>query len=179
MKAVYKIENQKTGDIYIGSSVDYDYRRWIHLHRLRKGNHHSAILQNSWNKHGETSFLFSVLESVNSDELLIEREQYYIDTLAPRYNIAKKAGSPLGTKHTYESRMNMSIAHKKLTAEQRGHKEGCKCCICLRPKGENDYRYIKREQRKCECGCGNTYICKINSTRRFINGHNNSKKKNL
>lgn len=34
---------------------------------------------------------------------MIEREQYYIDTLNPEYNILKIAGSPLGYKHSEET----------------------------------------------------------------------------
>jgi group I intron endonuclease len=116
MKAIYRIQNLKTGDFYIGSSADYIYRKWCHLRDLRAGKHHSPILQNSWNKHGENSFLFAIVEETDN---LIEREQFYLDTLNPRYNICKKAGSPLGIKHTYEARLHMSLAHKgkKLSPE--------------------------------------------------------------
>ena len=34
---------------------------------------------------------------------MIEREQYYIDTLNPEYNILKIAGSPLGYIHSEET----------------------------------------------------------------------------
>lgn len=112
MKAIYKIENTITKDFYIGSAVDYNYRRWLHLHRLRKGKHHSPILQNSFKKYGEGAFLFSIVEEVLDKEKLIEREQYYIDTLNPRYNICRIAGSALGYKHTNVARLNMSLAHK-------------------------------------------------------------------
>lgn len=119
MKAIYKIQNTNTGDFYIGSAVDFTYRKWVHLKRLREGKHHNAILQNSWNKHGENAFLFEVIEEVFSKEELVPREQHFIDTLNPRYNICKIAGSPLGIKHSNEARLNMSIAHlgKKLSPE--------------------------------------------------------------
>jgi group I intron endonuclease len=35
--------------------------------------------------------------------LLIEREQYYLDTLEPKYNILKIAGSSLGYKHSLKT----------------------------------------------------------------------------
>lgn len=143
MKAIYRIQNLKTGDFYIGSSVNYNYRKWIHLHDLRKGKHHSPILQNSWNKHGESAFIFGVVEEIEEKEELIEREQHYLDVLNPKYNICKLAGSTLGVKHTYKARLNMSNAHKKLTKEQRNHKEGCKCFICFRKSGENHHFFGK------------------------------------
>ena len=174
MKAIYKIENIVTNDFYIGSAVDYTYRKWVHLKRLRENRHHNAILQNSWNKHGESAFSFSIIEEVLNKEQLIEREQYWIDTLNPRYNICRIAGSPLGIKHTNEARLHMSLGHKDLTTEQRGHKEDCTCFICHRKTGENNPRYIQREERRCICGCNESFICIINSSKRFINGHNRS-----
>lgn len=119
MQAVYQIQNKITNDIYIGSSVRHDYRRWGHLFHLRKGTHKNRILQKSYNEHGEKAFEFSIVEVVEDRKKLIEREQYYIDTLNPQYNIQKNAASPLGVKHTKESIMNMSIAHmgQKLSPE--------------------------------------------------------------
>ena len=119
MIAVYKISNTYTNDIYIGSSVDFQRRQWEHLHDLRKRKHHSQILQNSWNKYGEGAFLFSVVEEVSAIDILLDREQHWIDLLLPRYNTSRVAGSPLGVKHTAESRLNMSLAHqgKKLSVE--------------------------------------------------------------
>jgi hypothetical protein len=32
--------------------------------------------------------------------------------------------------------------------------------------------WIPREDRLCQCGCGNSFKCKINSKQRFISGHN-------
>jgi group I intron endonuclease len=116
---IYKITNIKTGDIYIGSAVDFNKRKYAHLYFLKKGNHHSAILQNSYNKHGKDLFEFSIVETVDDKIELVPREQHWIDTLCPRYNISKTAGSPLGVKHTIEARINMSKAHlgKKLSQE--------------------------------------------------------------
>jgi len=174
MQVVYRIRNKITEDIYIGSAVKYDYRIWAHLSRLRKGTHHSKILQNAFNKYGESIFEFSVLEQVHDKQKLIEREQYYLDTLKPKYNISKKAGSPLGIKHSLRSRINMSRSHIGMSKEERGHKVECKCCICKRPTGIKSYRWIKREERICKCGCRNKFICTIKSSQRYINGHNKS-----
>lgn len=38
--------------------------------------------------------------SLASEEKLLEREQYYLDLLKPKYNILTIAGSSLGYKHT-------------------------------------------------------------------------------
>jgi group I intron endonuclease len=52
--------------------------------------------------YGYSKFRLQILEYCDSDKC-IEREQYYLDSLNPEYNILKKAGSSLGYKHTEES----------------------------------------------------------------------------
>jgi hypothetical protein len=44
-----------------------------------------------------------ILEYCEGKELLLSREQYYLDNLKPQYNIVETAGSTLGYKHTEES----------------------------------------------------------------------------
>lgn len=46
---------------------------------------------------------------------MIEREQYYIDILKPKYYILKTAGSSFGFKHSDYTRDKMSLS-------QKGHK---------------------------------------------------------
>jgi group I intron endonuclease len=53
-----------------------------------------------------------VLSREEARKLVVEREQYYMDSLEPEYNILKVAGSSLGFKHTDESLALMSEATK-------------------------------------------------------------------
>ncbi len=92
---VYKIENQITKDIYIGSSVHLVNRKSRHFKDLEKNIHHSIILQRAVNKYGIENFIFIVLENCEKEVLLI-REQHYLDTLLPMYNILSQAGNSLG-----------------------------------------------------------------------------------
>lgn len=110
---IYKIENNITFDFYIGSTVDFERRKYFHIYELKLNKHHSAILQNSWNKHGECNFKFTIIEQFTANDIdeVLSREQYYIDNLKPRYNICQITGSPYGIKHTEKSRHNMSVAH--------------------------------------------------------------------
>lgn len=160
----------------MGSSVDFSFRKWCHFNDLKLNKHHSPILQNSYNKHGKENFKFEILEKFSNSENLISREQFYIDTLKPRYNISLVAGSPLGVKHSEQARLNMSKAHKGLTKEQRGHKIDCKCCFCKRPTGKDHPLYVGRLIRYCECGCGTTFEILTTSKKRFVSGHNGRKK---
>jgi len=89
---IYQIRNLKNNNIYIGSTNDFDIRWKRHRHALRKSDHWNPYLQNAWNKYGEESFVFEILERFFHKSFLIELEQYYIDNLEPEYNVAKIAG---------------------------------------------------------------------------------------
>lgn len=99
---IYKIENLLNGKFYIGSAKDFLHRKSTHLYDLRNNKHRNIHLQRSFNKHGEDSFLFQLVEQCN-EEILIEREQYYIDSLNPHFNILRLAGSSIGIKRPDQS----------------------------------------------------------------------------
>lgn len=112
-RGIYQIRNLVTNQIYLGSASRTFYYRW-HLHRfhLRKKDHHCKHLQNSFNKYGEENFEFEIIE-VCGTEVILEREQYYLDTRKPEYNTVKFAGHTLGYKATPEEvrRNQLSNAH--------------------------------------------------------------------
>lgn len=93
---IYKITNMVTNKFYIGSTKDIDKRWYDHKRELSMNIHINPKLQYSWNHHGEDKFLFEMIEEVEEDNL-IEREQYYLDSLKPYereigYNICPSAG---------------------------------------------------------------------------------------
>lgn len=95
MIGIYKIENKVNGKLYVGSSVDI-YNRWCqHINGLDSKTHKNKHLISSWHKYGEDEFEFVVIEECGSENL-IEREQYWMDTLKPEYNKTKIASSRLG-----------------------------------------------------------------------------------
>jgi len=107
---IYKIESKlKPERCYIGSAVDVQQRWRCHLHLLRKNKHDNNKLQNHYNKYGELDLVFIIIEPC-FPQFLIIREQFYIDTLKPWFNIAKIAGSQLGFKHSEETIRNNSLA---------------------------------------------------------------------
>jgi len=108
---IYKITNTVTGKFYIGSAVNIKQRWSVHRCQLSANTHSNRHLQNSWNKHGEDSFTFEVLEYCEK-ERLIEREQFYIDNEKPAYNISPTAGNSLGVKHTDDTKRKVSEAKK-------------------------------------------------------------------
>lgn len=94
---VYQIRCIPTGKIYIGSTVNLRERWNRHWWSLRRDKHQNIFLQRAWNKHGEASFEFSVLEFVDESNLL-HAEQAWINRTgcADRnigFNISRVAGS--------------------------------------------------------------------------------------
>lgn len=113
---IYKIVNLVNNKIYIGSAINL-HKRWIlHKSRLKHNKHHCKHLQSSYNKHKENNFIFEVLEYVEN-QFLILREQHYIDTLNPQYNICKVAGSKLG--YRKPKVLKEKLPRKKMTEEHR------------------------------------------------------------
>lgn len=111
---IYMITCIKNGNRYIGSSKNIKKRIYNHLVLLRKKSHHNSHMQNIWNKYGEESFCFSILEEVLEESALIDREQFWIDFLNPEINKAIKAQSGfLGKKHTTETKKRLSDIQKK------------------------------------------------------------------
>ena len=111
---IYLITNTVTKKVYVGSSVDIKARWKEHLSSLRKGRHHSVKLQRSWDKHGEDIFKFEVIEPVENVLHLVAIEQTFIDyhkaaTIAG-YNVSPTAGSPLGVRHSEETKEKQRIA---------------------------------------------------------------------
>jgi group I intron endonuclease len=119
---VYAIRNAVNGKVYVGSAAVSLKDRWrSHRKELRRGKHCNRYLQFAWNKHGEPAFEFTVLEECDPGAC-IAREQHWIDEKRAAdhsfgYNISPTAGSPLGVKHTPETRA-------KVAAAQRGRKYG-------------------------------------------------------
>lgn len=126
IQGIYAIRNLISGRVYVGSSV-YIQSRWhCHTSALRRNKHHSKPLQSSWNKHGQEAFTFSILELVSDSERMVQREQYWMDTLQSfhptrGFNCCPRAGKNCtGRKHSNETKAKLSAAGKgrKLSAEQ-------------------------------------------------------------
>lgn len=121
--AIYNITNNTNGKVYVGSALNVSRRKIEHWRDLRGNRHANRKLQCAWNKHGEASFTFSVIERVVDPADLTAREQHWIDALSAcsrrGYNLAPKARSMLGFVHTQETRNKMSARQlgKKLSPE--------------------------------------------------------------
>jgi len=121
---VYAIVNLATGDFYVGSAVKGRMGNRFHKHLF--GGTGSIITYAAVLKYGLRNFAFVILESVegpvndDSNKKLLMREDYYLSTLQPIYNIAPKAGNTLGVKHTNETKHKMKINYSSERREAIG-----------------------------------------------------------
>lgn len=96
---IYKITCIENNEFYIGSTTITFINRWrSHKGQLIKNTHHSNYMQNCFNKYGEQSFRFQILEICNSKEETLEKEQEYIDELKPKFNSCPVVNSLVGLK---------------------------------------------------------------------------------
>jgi group I intron endonuclease len=96
-------EHKESGNTYIGSSFDLssrlkDYYKISFISDKDRGD---SYINNAILSHGYYNFCLKILEYIEienltkeeSRKLILEREQHYIDTIEPHYNILITAGS--------------------------------------------------------------------------------------
>lgn len=76
---IYEILNKKNGKSYIGQTLNYKNRCYGHKHKLKNNKHVNKYLQRSWNKYGEESFEFNILEKCKSLKELNKKEKKWIE----------------------------------------------------------------------------------------------------
>lgn len=109
---IYRIVHHVSGREYIGSAVNLRERATTHRNALLRGDHCSTYLQNAFKKHGHSEFTFELIELVADKTKLIEREQFYLDSRKPKFNICLVAGSKFGLKHDEETKRKISESNK-------------------------------------------------------------------
>lgn len=97
-----------------------------------KSRIYSAIL-----KYGYSNFQLEILEYCTKENA-IGREQYYIDSYKPEYNLNPTAGSRFGSIYSEESRLKMSNS-----AKGRKHTEQSKNLLSLASRGINNPNFGK------------------------------------
>jgi len=121
---IYLITCRPTSEKYVGSACNLSRRTKEHKYALNHGIHYNYKLQAEWERYTSDEFLFSVLELVPDKNLLLEREQFWMDAIKPEFNIAPTSRHPaFGIKRTEETRRKLSVSKKKqmdsMTPEQR------------------------------------------------------------
>lgn len=166
------IVNILNDKVYIGSASNFRFRRKHHRHYLNTNCNHNKYLQRSWNKYGQSAFIWTILERVEDKSKLDEIEQKWLNVyncFAPDngYNIRTKAENNLGVKHTDETKKKMSLTRKgrKITEKQKGvfnfkgkkHTKESRAKMSAsragkkRPNTRDFKNWPHEDARKCKC----------------------------
>lgn len=162
LSGIYCILNTKTKKIYIGSAINLRNRIYQHKNHLKYNKHPNIHLQRAWDKYGEKSFNFSIIEICWPIDLL-KREQLWINYFKSYdidfgYNILEIAGSRLGSKHSEKTKEK--LRNRIYTDEQKAfmsisqigkqHSEETKIKISKANKGKiiSDEQKLKISQAK-------------------------------
>lgn len=153
----------------MGSSSFVQSRWRLHKSHLIKNIHSNKHLQNSFNRCGKESFQFILIEECSID-ILIEREQYWIDFLNTTdrqkgYNNRLYAENNIGIKRSEETRKKISEAkkgkcflsdehYKKLADINRGKpNQGAinyQASLSKEQKTQNAYRALEGRKNKAK-----------------------------
>jgi len=162
ISGIYKIQSKiKPERFYIGSAIDIK-SRWVrHKYDLNHQKHGNKKLQRHFNKYGESDLIFIIIELCFS-EFLIIREQFYIGTLKPYFNICKIAGSKLGMKHSNSAIMKIKEARSRQVSPMKGRHQSEKAKALLRearkkqispwPKGSKHSEETKKRFSEWQIG---------------------------
>lgn len=120
---VYQFKNIINNTIYIGSAKNLKERKKRHLSDLRNNTHHSLKFQRSYNKYGESNFIYEILSYCEIDNLICLEQKYLDEILFASFNderfnnnglnINRNASNSTGQKRSEESRIKMSLIAKK------------------------------------------------------------------
>ena len=110
---INKVNNKK----YVGSAINLKTRFYVYYSRKRLNNS-KMIIYKALLKYDHENFKLEILEYCEPEKCL-ERENYYLKLLKPKYNILQKARSSRGYKHTPESLIKMRDKRKNLSEEAR------------------------------------------------------------
>lgn len=121
---IYLIINLVNGDMYVGSAIVNRMGNRFHKHLY--GGNGSTRVRAAVQKYGLSNFAFAVIDSVpsviNAEEnaLLLAREDHFIGSLRPKYNIAQQAGNTFGVTHTEDTKAAMRLNYSSERREMIG-----------------------------------------------------------
>jgi group I intron endonuclease len=138
---IYQWIHLESGKRYVGSAVDLTKRFRCYYSKTYLTRSSKSYINNALIKFGYSAFSLTIIEHINISDLSLEqarnlilsREQYYIDSFKPEYNINPIAGSRLGPAQAGETKSLMS----------RPISDKTKALISLAMSGENHHQWGK------------------------------------
>jgi len=130
-RGIYKIINITNNKFYVGSAVDLKRRKTRHFSELRNRKHNNKHLQAAWDKYGEKSFIFVVVEELEADADVLAVENVWlkehvgkeycynigVDATAPMLGVSGELSPTWGYKHTPENIAAIAAASKGRTQD--------------------------------------------------------------
>jgi len=192
MGCIYFIHFGNLEKVYVGSAVNFNIRKYLHIFELKNNKHSNKHLKRAFDKYSEEVIKFVIFEDDIPNEDLLAWEQAAFEFFAypgkeiPYYNIAPFAGSIYGIKHSDEVKKANSKRQKGTRTGDKNHNFG---------KSPSEETRNKMSEAKIELFCKagheyteeNTYIqirksngrirrkCKI--CRRLQDNKRNAKKR--
>lgn len=135
--------------IYVGQT-DVPKKRWgHHLRHLRAGDHHNVMLQRCFDKYGEASLSFEILDTCTA-ESVTDREQAWADHFRATgrlCNTAPCVETPMrGATHTAETKMRLSSVRKGVPKSSE-HREKIRAALSGVPLTEERKQKISTAQK--------------------------------
>lgn len=134
---IYKISNKTNSKVYIGSTSNFERRKRDHFRNLNNKSHINIKLQNSFNKHGENNFEFTIIEKhligeMTTAELFALETKWmnHYNSKKCGYNIADACGGDMITNHPNEKEIrktageSLSKTMQSMTQKERSLKYG-------------------------------------------------------
>ena len=130
---IYKIINIVNNKYYVGSSINLGRRKSKHFSELRHNKHNNKYLQNAWNKYGEGSFIFVVVEELLDGDDTLAAENVWlkqhvgnmccynigVDATAPMLGMSGELSPTWGRKRTPEELASQSWLGRKHKEESK------------------------------------------------------------
>jgi group I intron endonuclease len=104
---IYAIRSKVDNKRYVGQSNRFKDRKYLHVWKLRHNKHPNAHLQGAWNKHGESNFVFEIMEDGIAEDYIDDKERAYIALYRANnneYGYNNEFGGKLFRHHSEESK---------------------------------------------------------------------------
>lgn len=121
MEGIYLMYNKMADKYYVGQGKNVHTRWSHHLYSMRRGIHHNHEIQEDYNKYGEESFTFSLLEECTNRD---ERETYWIEEYAKSHKMYNKTSGGVSGYEVNPSSSNLMRQSLIENGSVRGSKNG-------------------------------------------------------